>query len=136
MACDGFRRGCAHPLTGRRHVMLPKKPGVPALDPFSLFRQLAVELDPMFDVAARPALRWPCFHVAPAGAAATWFPQVDVFERDHHLIAKVDLPGVKKQDVKVEVADGHLVISGERKAETEEKREHFYRLEREYGCFA
>jgi HSP20 family protein len=42
---------------------------------------------------------------------------------------------LKKEDVKVEVTDGHLAISGERKRETEEKKEHFYRSEREYGRF-
>jgi HSP20 family protein len=47
----------------------------------------------------------------------------------------VDLPGLKKEDVKVEVADGNLTISGERKREFEEKKEHLYRCEREYGSF-
>jgi hypothetical protein len=42
---------------------------------------------------------------------------------------------VKRENVKVEVTDGHLAISGERKSETEEKKENFYRSEREYGSF-
>jgi HSP20 family protein len=42
---------------------------------------------------------------------------------------------MKKEDVKVEVTDGHLAISGERKTEAEEKKENFYRCEREYGGF-
>jgi HSP20 family protein len=66
---------------------------------------------------------------------ATWFPEIDVFEKDNRLITKIDLPGLKKEDVKVEVTDGNLAISGERKTEAEEKKENFYRCEREYGSF-
>jgi HSP20 family protein len=47
----------------------------------------------------------------------------------------VDLPGMKKDDVSVEVTDGHLTLSGERKHETEEKKDNVYRSEREYGSF-
>jgi HSP20 family protein len=50
------------------------------------------------------------------------------------VAARADLPGLKKEDVKVEVSDGHLAISGERKRESEEKKQ-FYRCEREYGSF-
>ena len=42
---------------------------------------------------------------------------------------------MKKEDVKVEVTNGHLTISGERKTEAEERKEHYYRSEREYGSF-
>ena len=58
-----------------------------------------------------------------------------MFEKDNRLITRIDLPGLKKEDVKVEVTDGHLAISGERKKEEEEKGEQFYRCEREYGSF-
>lgn len=71
----------------------------------------------------------------PALEAATWVPEIDVFERNNRLVTKVDLPGMKREDVKVEVADGRLTISGERKAEAEEKTEDFYRRARQYGSF-
>lgn len=58
-----------------------------------------------------------------------------MFERNNRLVTKVDLPGMKREDVKVEVADGRLTISGERKAEAEEKTEDFYRRERQYDSF-
>jgi len=45
-----------------------------------------------------------------------------VFERDNRLVTKIDLPGLKKEDVKVEVTDGYLAISGDRKMEAEEKK--------------
>ena len=92
------------------------------------------ELDRMFDrpfVAA--GFKWPMLR--PTGVPAEWNPEIDVFERDNQLVTKIDLPGMKKEDVKVEVSDGHLVISGERKSETEEKKENVYRSERSYGSF-
>ena len=107
----------------------------PIRDPFTLLRQMTSELDRVFDESAWPAFRWPSFRAKPALEATSWFPEIDVFEKGGRLITKIDLPGLKREDVKVEVADGHLAISGERKTEAEEKQEHFYRCEREYGSF-
>ena len=92
------------------------------------------DLDRMFETSALPSFRFPFFRTKPA-AETTWFPEIDVFEKDNRLVTKIDLPGLKKEDVKVEVTDGHLAISGERKSEGEEKKENFYRCEREYGSF-
>ena len=107
----------------------------PVRDPFTLLRQMTSELDRVFAESEWPAFRWPSLRTRPALEATTWFPEVDVFEKDGRLVTKIDLPGLKKEDVKVEVTDGRLAISGERKTETEEKKEHFYRCEREYGSF-
>jgi HSP20 family protein len=62
-------------------------------------------------------------------------PQVEVFERDNKLIVRADLPGLQEQDVKVEVDEGVLTISGERKNDFEEKREGYFHSERSYGYF-
>lgn len=102
-------------------------------DPFALFRQMTSDVDRMFD-----DLSWPSFRRsfrALAGKSANWAPGIDVFEKDNRLVTRIDLPGMKKEDVKVEVTDGHLAISGERKGEAEEKKDNFYRCEREYGSF-
>ena len=98
----------------------------------ALLRQMTTELDRLFEQPLWP-LRWPTF--ARQSVATPWAPEVDVFEKDNRLVTKIDLPGMKKEDVKVEVTDGHLAISGERKTEAEEKKEHFYRCERMYGSF-
>jgi HSP20 family protein len=92
------------------------------------------ELDRVFDEPFWRSFRRP-FQPVPASGGITWSPEIDVFEKDNRLVTKVDLPGMKKEDVKVEVTDGHLAISGERKSETEEKNDAFYRCEREYGSF-
>jgi HSP20 family protein len=100
-------------------------------DPFALIR---AEFDRFFNEPGWAGFRWPAFRGGRTAEEA-WTPQVDVFEKDNRLITRIDLPGLKKEDVKVEVTDRHLAISGERKKEEEEKGEQFYRCEREYGSF-
>jgi HSP20 family protein len=104
-------------------------------DPFALLRQMSTELDRAFDQTFWPSMRWPAFPRFSMPEFAKWAPKVDVFEKDNRLITRVDLPGVKKEDVTVEVTDGYLALSGERKEEKEEKKENVYRTEREYGKF-
>jgi len=103
-----------------------------ARDPFALLRQMTSELDRAFDDPFF-AVRWPSLRLP--DVAAAWAPRVDVFERDGRLVSKVDLPGLKKEDVSVQVTDGHLALSGERKRESEETKDNVYRSEREYGSF-
>jgi HSP20 family protein len=64
-----------------------------------------------------------------------WSPLVDIAEDDHEYLFKADLPEMKKDDVKVTVENGILSISGERKAEKEDKKRKFHRLERYFGSF-
>ena len=66
---------------------------------------------------------------------AEWAPAVDVIEDDKEYLIKVELPEVHKDDVKVTVENGNLTITGERKAEKEEKNRKYHRLERFYGRF-
>jgi HSP20 family protein len=103
-------------------------------DPFAVLRQMTSELDRVFDEPFWRSFRWPSGPFTRARAVG-WAPELDVVEKDNHLITRVDLPGMKREDVKVEVTDGHLAISGERKSEAEEKKDNFYRCERQYGSF-
>ena len=64
-----------------------------------------------------------------------WSPLVDVAEDDREFTVKAELPGIKKEDVKVTVENGYLRISGERKMEKEEKGKRYHRIERAYGSF-
>ena len=115
--------------------MASKTTSLATRDPLAVLRQIASELDRTFEAPDWPSFRWPTFRPLPAAGRATWFPEIDVFEKDHRLVTKIDLPGLKKEDVKVEVTDGHLAISGQRKSEAEEKKDDFYRCERQYGSF-
>ncbi len=62
-------------------------------------------------------------------------PAVDVYETDQELVVKVELPGVKKENVEVSIRDNALHIRGEKKEEKEEKTETYHRVERVYGKF-
>ena len=64
-----------------------------------------------------------------------WSPLVDITEDDKEYIVKAELPDIKKEDVKVNVENGQLTISGERKFEKEEKGKKYHRIERSYGSF-
>ncbi|MGE3578317.1 MAG: Hsp20/alpha crystallin family protein [Vicinamibacterales bacterium] len=108
----------------------------PVRDPFSTLRQMASELERAFEQPFGSAFHWPSFRGLTSGSGENWVPQIDLLERDGRLVTKVDLPGLKKEDVKVEVSDGLLVISGERKSETERKQDNVYRCERSYGSFS
>lgn len=66
---------------------------------------------------------------------ADWSPQVDITEDDREYLIKADLPEMKKDEIKVNVENGVLSVSGERKTEREEKNKKFHRIERSYGTF-
>lgn len=66
---------------------------------------------------------------------AEWSPAVDIEETDKEYLVKAEIPEVKKEDVKVLVEDGSLLIQGERRKEKEEKGTRFHRMERSYGSF-
>ena len=64
-----------------------------------------------------------------------WMPEIEILKKNGTFTVKADLPGLTKDDVKIELTEEFLTISGERKEEKEEKGEGFYRTERSYGSF-
>ena len=68
-------------------------------------------------------------------ALADWAPSVDISETEAAYLIKGEIPGVKKEDVKITIQDGMLTIQGERKQEKEEKGKKFHRVECSYGSF-
>jgi HSP20 family protein len=68
--------------------------------------------------------------------ARRWVPQMDLVEAEDHFVLKADLPGLDEGDVSIEVQDGTLTISGERKAEHEQRERGWYRIERAFGSFS
>jgi HSP20 family protein len=68
--------------------------------------------------------------------ARRWVPPVDLVEADDHFVLKADLPGLSDGDVAIEVQDGTLRISGERKDEHEQRERGWYRIERSFGSFS
>ena len=66
---------------------------------------------------------------------AGWVPEMEVFEKNNLLTVRLDVPGLKKEELTVHVAEGTLTVEGERKHETEEEQNHWYHRERTYGRF-
>ena len=64
-----------------------------------------------------------------------WSPQMETFQRGSEFVVRADLPGLNKDDVKIDITDDTLTIEGERREEHEENREGYYRSERSYGSF-
>lgn len=68
-------------------------------------------------------------------APGEWIPPVDIFEDEKSIILKAELPGVKKEEITLDVSDSVLTISGEKHFKHEESREHYHMIERHYGAF-
>jgi HSP20 family protein len=62
-------------------------------------------------------------------------PPVDIYEDEHNIILKIEVPGIDEKDIDVSVQNNTLTVHGERKIEKEEKEENFRRVERQYGEF-
>jgi HSP20 family protein len=102
-------------------------------NPFRALQQMADEMDRVFEDfgfgrrLARPFWR--------ETGADVWAPEIDVFQKNNELTIRADLPGLKREDVSVDITDDEVCIQGERKHEREEEREGYYRSERGYGGF-
>jgi HSP20 family protein len=89
-------------------------------EPFS------AEFNRLFDTLFQPV----------SNSTQRWAPAMDLVEADDHFVLKADLPGLGDDDVTIEVQDGTLTISGERKSEHETREKGWYRLERSFGRFS
>jgi HSP20 family protein len=102
--------------------------------PFSLMRRFSEDMDRLFDTflggSAAVASPW-----TESMLTATGWPAIEVAQEGNKLVVQADVPGLKKEDVKVEVKDNALCISGERQAATERNEGGYYRSERSYGSF-
>ncbi len=74
---------------------------------------------------------WPSFE---SGSRTAWTPRTDIYETEDAFVVDIEAPGVPKDQVKVEVKNGQLTVSGERRLERKAEKES-YRLERHYGAF-
>jgi HSP20 family protein len=101
------------------------------LDPFRDIVNLRNQMDALFsEMGLLPRA------AGQAEAAATWSPAVDIYETDKEIVLKAELPDIKQEDIRVSVDNNRLSITGERKFESEVKRENYHRIERSYGTFA
>lgn len=99
------------------------------MSPFSFMRRFGEDMEELFgDFGGESMGRG-------FGEMATWMPQIEVFQREGEFVICADLPGLKKDDVQVDVRDESVVLQGERREERKEEHEGVYRTERSYGRF-
>jgi HSP20 family protein len=99
----------------------------PVTDLSSEFVTMQKEIDRMFD-------RFRGGRIADAAAGDLW-PSIDIVENDNDFVVNVELPGVRKEDVKITVNEGVLTVRGEKRQEGEMKEERYRRVERSFGTF-
>jgi HSP20 family protein len=92
------------------------------MSPFSLMRRMSEEMDRMFSGWGRSESEF-------------FAPAIEIKQREGHLVVCADLPGIQKDDIKVEVTSDQLVIQGQRKREEEKQEQGYHRSERSYGEF-
>jgi HSP20 family protein len=122
-------------MAGQEKVTLERRESSrPAsLSPFTTMRRLSEEMERMFDDVWAPR-RVPSLWRG-LGTLEHWAPDIEMFERKGELVVRADLPGLTRDDVKVEITDSELTIQGERKEEKEQKEKGYYASERSYGAF-
>jgi HSP20 family protein len=92
-------------------------------DPFTELGELRARFDHLFD-------EWL------DGGERAWTPAIDVVRENGHLVVRADLPGIKPEEVKIEVEDDILTVSGEHQESKEKKDKDYVRRERRYGSFS
>lgn len=112
----------------------------PSFGPFSMMRRLTDDMDRLFESfglglgrGAFPDV-W-SGGIGREGGLQVWSPRIEVREKEGKLCISADLPGVKKDDVKVEIDDNAVTIQGERREERTTDERGYYQSERSYGSF-
>lgn len=115
----------AGPLTYRPEAYFPTLPfgSLLGASPFNLMKRFTDEFDRMFG------------GFVPSTEVEVFAPPIEVKHKEGNFIVTAELPGIAKEDVRVQVIEESLVIEGEKKCVKEEKAEGYYRTERTYGKF-
>jgi HSP20 family protein len=127
---------------GTREGSLERREQYPSLfsgSPFSFMRRFSEEMDRLFEDFGfgerGRAGGLPTLFGGERGMRSSWMPQIEVAEREGKLVVSADLPGMKKEDVKVSINDDVLTIQGERRAERKREEQGYFSSERSYGSF-
>ncbi len=126
------------PREGQR---LTRREPTSAAGPFGTLERFVDEINSVFDdfglgrswLAPRRGRNW---MTTPLRASMeAWAPDIEIYQQNNDLVVRADLPGLKKDDVSIDVTDNEITISGERRQEQQTEREGIYRTERSYGSF-
>jgi HSP20 family protein len=97
-------------------------------DPFGIFDEMERFWRTGWPFGARPF--WPAL-----AQATEWAPRLDAYEKDGHIVLKVDVPGIKREDLEVTLEGNDLIVRGVAQRDEEVKEKDYYRMERRYGSF-
>jgi HSP20 family protein len=100
-------------------------------DPFADLASLHDQMNRLFRNTRSSREHSPEEYLVSSGFA----PPLDVYEDDHNITLKIEVPGIDEKDIDVRIENNVLTVHGERKFEKEEKEENFHRVERQYGSF-
>lgn len=113
-----------------------------AAGPFELMRRMGDEMDRVFDrvfddfgLGRRSSTPRSLFSASPITPESLWTPRIEAFQKEDKFIVRAELPGLKKEDVDLNITDDVITIQGQRRHEHEEQREGFFHSERSYGSF-
>jgi HSP20 family protein len=131
------------PQVGRDERSLAPRSGTylgsqQAPSPFALMRRLSDDMDRIFESFGMGAMLgrgWPFAGAAFPQGSAFWTPDIEVFEDQGKLVVTADLPGMRKEDVQVDIQQDAIEISGERRRESSHDEGGRYVSERSYGTF-
>jgi HSP20 family protein len=98
-------------------------------DPFRDLVQLQDRVNRLFQESTGTAGREEEF------ATSSFVPPVDIYENEHNIVLKLEVPGVDQKDLDIRIENNTITIRGERKFEKETKEENYHRVERRYGSF-
>jgi HSP20 family protein len=139
-AVDTSSRSTGNDQRTRHHGLMARDQFLPSQgmeNPWTLMQRFSEEIDRIFDNfgMGRSLLGLRSGH-GQDFRQSMWSPQVEVYERDNNLVVCTDLPGMKKEDIHIELTDDMLMIRGERRSESNDTQEGYRRSERSYGSFS
>lgn len=108
--------------------------GTSGFGPFAWMRQMQDQLDRAF-TNIWGGSSGPSWAADTMFGPSDWTPAIDMFQRGNDLVVRVEVPGLSKDDVTVDIADDQLTVRGERRYDHEEERDGVFRSERSYGSF-
>ncbi len=113
-----------------------KESAVQPRAPFSLMRAISDDIETFFNEMGMGVGRWPISARLFEKTHGAWLPVVEVEEKAGKLFVRAELPGLTRENVKVEIGENVLTIEGERTESTREKTDEYFRSERSYGHFS
>ena len=128
-----------HEIASREQQGISRRESRRIASPLTALDLFVDEMDRVFDDFGL-GRRWfprPFGRIASQELASNplWAPDIEVYQHNNDLVVRADLPGMKKDEVSIDVTDNAITISGERREEKETDREGIYRSERTYGSF-